>query len=207
MNTITQNIPLMMPNRNGLLRIDTMITLNRWQALLVQSNINLIFISAQASNIPRARNACMDAVRNNTQAKILMMWLDSDMVLPSEDDTLMHLNAMLQYAINHRDAIICCDYRTTMGDNEFQMRKYRTLGIDNEPFKNSYDVYDDANPYTNLGCEGASGFGLCMGYFPRGYIFHADTLGEDIYFWNDNPNIELVRYNHFIPGHAKEVVL
>ena len=201
------NIPMMMPSRDGLVRLDTIQTILGWQHLLQNQNINLIIVSGVGGNIPRARNACMDAIRDNVDDKIFMGWMDSDMVLPTNEDTIQHLDKMAWTASREKDAIICCDYRTTMENGEFQMRRYRTLGDTNEmlfPVK-TQGVFDE--DFTDVGYGGASGFGLCFGYFPRDYVFHADRLGEDINFWNDNPDIRLIRYNDFVPGHAKEVIL
>ena len=200
------NIPLMMPNRGSTIRIDTAQTIMGWQHILNQSGINLILISAHASNIPRARNQCMDTIRDNPSKSIFMGWMDSDMVLPTNENTIKHLDKMAWYAHGQKDAVVCCDYRTLMADNEFQMREYRTSGTANQELdRRKHPIFSES--FTDMGYSGASGFGLCFGYFPRDYIFHADTLGEDIHFWLDNKKTRLIRYNDFVPGHAKEVIL
>jgi hypothetical protein len=217
-------IPFMLPSREKMIRFDSALTLAYFQNIMKQHNVEIVFIDAQGSNIPRARNSCMDLVRDNVDY-ILMYWMDNDIVLPTEEATIQHLIKMLERVAmdsSHR-TIVACDYLTTTkdenGNYEYQMRYLRTLGDDNFP------VYPYLKGYMNTdftSCDikevplniklplkhlGASGFGLCVGWFPTKYVFHADRLGEDIHFWNDNPELELIRYNAFTPNHAKVVLL
>lgn len=219
-------VPFMLPSRNKTIRVDSALTLAYFQQVMKQYQYEVIFIDAQGSNIPRARNSCMDLVRNNDEY-IIMFWMDDDMVLPTDETTVRHLMDMMGHVLadTKRRSIVACDYLTTMrdkdGNYEYQMRYYRTLDDTNFAIYPYLKPYIENNIFTSCDIKesqlhssikstshlGASGFGLCVGWFPTQYIFHADRLGEDIHFWYDNPDLELIRYNAFIPNHAKVVLL
>ncbi len=56
----------------------------------------------------------------------------------------------------------------------------------------------------NMGLAGL-GFAYCEQ--PLDYRFHADTIGEDVHFWRDHPELQI----HWIPdphlGHRKPQIL
>ena len=171
--------------------------------MLGQQGIDLVFLRSMTGNIARSRNGCMEMIRQNESPKIFMIWFDSDILIFPEQSTFDALSQMLQKALMERDAIVCCDYKTA--DNQYQMREWRTLGRENKPAYRKDTRKRFTDTFTDFKTGGASGLGLSMGYFPKDYIFHSDWLGEDIYFWNDNKDIRLIRYNHFVPKHVKEL--
>lgn len=195
----------MLPSRNATIKVKTLMSLYAFAASASSKGYTFQIVSATASNIPRARNACMDTIRELPKNP-MCLWIDDDMFLDSDNpETVDHLMRMLDYAEEHPKELVTANYRTSMisekGMLEFQVREFRTVGMHNK----EWEMPKEKGFYP-LGTFGASGFGLLMGYFPKRYRFHADVLGEDIWFWNDT-NQHLTVYTGLVPGHAKEIIL
>lgn len=160
--------------------------------------------SANASNIPRARNAALHGTPIES-AEIWGLWVDDDMIITI--DLYPYFHAFVEYALRlPKRHIVVVNYRTAIPEENFrpQVMRHRVMpGADNEIF-----VPQDGMPrFFSLGTQGVSGFGLAAGWWPKSYVFHADEWGEDCYFWADHPDWELIVDTGWMPGHKKEVIL
>jgi hypothetical protein len=126
-----------------------------------------------------------------------MLWLDSDiLVLPGSAPIIA---AAIQWAEDAR--CVVGNYRMSTG---------QSVLMDHRGPKGVAHHYTDAElaalprPYPEVGAAGL-GFAYCEQ--PLQYRFHADTIGEDIHFWWDHPDLRI----HWIPdlhlGHRKPQIL
>ena len=197
----TFTIPIFIPTKNGYVQISTMMMLH---ALTVRnSQLSFPVISVQTSNISKSRNGCMDTIRHNELPYIMCLWIDSDMVIEEKD--VVHVEAIIKEGLERNqkgmEAGIVCNYRTS--NNGSQIKSARTREASSEV---SIDELSNQGIYS-MGHDGVSGFGLAFLPMPPQYIFHSDELGEDMYYWIEHPELEMLIYTDFVPRHVKEVAL
>jgi len=201
-------VPIAMCSSNGFAVADTLFYLGAMSTIRHRAEngqeFYLALFHAQASNIPRGRNEVMRHIRKvvgKESGRYPMLWIDSDMGLDYVG--VQHVMVMVSQLLTMpgKPVGIAMNYRTTM-NGETQIRTQRTLGLTNTMYQPK-----GGHPYESLGREGASGFGILAINQPLDYQFHADVLGEDIYFWNDNPDYELMVYTAYMPKHVKTIPL
>lgn len=179
--------PLMVgiTTRDGNGRMESLLHMYQVGALL---NRPVGHILVEASQIVRGRNMVSDAFRQMIEAQPAdvrlgrMFWLDSDIVLTPND--VEPLAKMIWYAEN-------------MG-YDISARYHRS---DGQPawigFKETIDDKE---------CQAVEsvGFGCLYAKFDPDYVFRADTLGEDVYYWKDHPHRPPYVWNHVV-AHQKMV--
>lgn len=197
-------VHLAFPTRNSTMDIGTVSNvISALSVIAEKKNIIVQDCVVQASNIPRARNACMENFGRETVAsQKFIIWIDDDIVIRDGNKFL----ESLVYALSlPREAILVVGYRMNIApDFENTVRQYRRIRGEgpNPPY-----VVSEDEAVTCLGLNGCAGLGLAMGWFPDDYIFHADEVGEDVYFWCENPEIKMYVDNRWMAGHRKEMIL
>lgn len=155
----------------------------------------------ERSNIPRARNALVQAVRERVgteRGRAWCLWIDSDIMVPTE--TIPALRAAIERSWQSGIGFTA-HYSMTNGDSHMIMTK--ELPRDFEPNVKRGALEDLLDGTLIPMC----GFG-CL-FIPQDlrYDFRADQWGEDVYYWHDHPE-EQVEYRKDVKvGHHKTVWL
>ncbi len=191
-------IPWLMPTYDNRIHSEILLQYDH----MIKQNIYLFPVISQASNIPRGRNGLMTYVLKTWIASskrdgyIFLLWQDTDIFIQPKD--YPHFIDMLRYAYGkENNTIVACYYKQS--DGNLSIRKHRHTLDENE-----YLEISSKEEYIYMGQKGITGFGLCAGWFPMNYKFHADTLGEDTNFYLDT-HPELFIVNSFHPVHSKIV--
>ena len=191
-------IPWLMPTYDNRIHSEILLQYNH----MINNDVMLFPIISQASNIPRGRNGLMQYVLaspipfEKRDGYIFLLWQDTDIFIQVKD--YPHFIDMLRYAYaKENNTIVACYYKQS--DGNLSIRKHRHILDENE-----YLEISSKEEYIYMGQKGITGFGLCAGWFPMNYKFHADTLGEDTNFYLDN-HPELFIVNSFHPVHSKIV--
>lgn len=146
------------------------------------------YFVAQAGNIPKARNHVMDAVRgylDRAEGTAWVLWMDSDILIGGQA-------AAIAAAVQHSEETgqaWAADYR--MADGGHSLVK-EAIAYGGEHY-----TAEELAALAEWAPIGLAGFGLC--YLPMclRYVFHADTLGEDVHFYLEHPTLR--------PGYAKSI--
>jgi hypothetical protein len=156
------------------------------------------FHIGEASNIPRARNVCLRLAEAATAdaPSIRLLWLDSDIRL---DPTAMPTLARYIARADADGTAFAAHYRQADGRSTFFLRRGLMAG----PALDCASVarLPDWAPLAMCG------FGLLYAPVERGYVFHADDVGEDIHFWLDHPQTDLRYAKALGLRHHKAVLL
>ena len=191
-------IPWLMPTYDNRIHSEILLQYD----YMIKQNIYLFPIISQASNIPRGRNGLLTYVLKTEIASlkrdgyIFLLWQDTDIFIQVND--YQYFIDMLTFAYSQENnTIVACYYKQS--DGNLSIRKHRHILDENE-----YLEISSKEEYIYMGQKGITGFGLCAGWFPMNYKFHADTLGEDTNFYLDT-HPELFIVNSFHPVHSKIV--
>ncbi|MCY0881712.1 MAG: hypothetical protein OWS74_06925 [Firmicutes bacterium] len=179
-----------LPTKDLLAPIVTMLELSQLSGRF--SGRPVTFCIGQASNIPRARNIVMDRAREKSNEDPLgVLWIDADIVLKSGDSE--NLAQMIRWGEESGKAITA-NYRRSDGLSAHM--------ADRTPY-GARNYTEELKKGQNIGM---AGFGCAYIPMPRNYRFRADIIGEDVYFWLDNPQLECV-YAGFGVGHMKSIIV
>lgn len=165
------------PSQDGRAVVDTLQALTN---VAFHMNREIAFITPQASNIPRGRNLAMQmaaAMNPNPKDPLWMFWVDSDVrIEPFQEH---YMADMIKFAEDN-NAFVTGLYK--MDDKNY------VATMDIEGTKHLSGRLDMIKP--NAAVK-TTGFGFLYGPMPRTYTFHADRLGEDLKFWQENKHLKL----------------
>ena len=184
---------LCLPTRDGTAQVRS---IEAFQYLAMSLRRPLVILMAEASNIPRARNAIHDGLREmEIGRRQKVWWMDSDILFDA--GAVDHLTAMMRIGDEaSKNVLVAAHYR--MSDGRYQGLRHRDGDAHVEP---TTEVTVTRSP------KGATGFGLVYGATDPEYVWHADTEGEDIHWWRDHPQAEVFWYEPWRPVHRKVVGL
>ena len=183
------------PSQDGRAAIFTLLELHEVSRFLDRS---MVLVSGEASNIPRSRNAILDQVRTRypDRETTWVLWVDSDIVVPR--GSTVAIGEALRWAEAHQVGVVA-NYRMATGQNVVMVHR--------DPALNHHMTDAEWQALPDYAEVGMSGFGFAYLPQPLHYIFHADTTGEDIHFWRDNPQIRLHGAKQIHLGHRKSILL
>lgn len=150
-------------------------------------------------NIPRTRNNILSNIHHAFPncSKRWVLWMDSDIdILPGQAKLI---SEAILWAEAHETGVVA-NYRMNDGGN--------VLMANRDPGKTANHFSDEeiANleKYAPIGM---AGLGFVYLEQPLGYIFHADIIGEDIYFFWENPDVHLHYMKNVRLAHRKMIPL
>lgn len=141
------------------------------------------FSFAEFGNIPRSRNAVMNAVRDGLQEDDhYMLWWDTDIIIPP--GSAEQIADMIKWADGQpEDVAVTANYRMFNGQSVLMRSRV--------PGKGTHYTDEELEKMPNFSEIGMSGFGLIYLPIDSDYVWHADTHGEDIHYWWEHPNLPL----------------
>lgn len=147
-------------------------------------------------NIPRSRNRCMRGYEQDFDGDPLWaLWIDSDIYLHPDDAPAA---APYIARAEAEGVAFAAHYRQADGHSTL----FRNRGPEEEALSE-----EEALALEDWSRLGVSGFGLLYAPMPRGYVFHADEMGEDVHFWLEHPDMELHFAKGIKIGHYRAVML
>ena len=186
------------PSRNSTMDISSLANIIFALGTLEQEiQLEHVDCVVQASNIPRARNAIMDQF-GRPNDKMFMMWVDDDMIIRSHVDIVNSI----KLAMSMEESIVVVPYHMSTPPFESTIRKYRRIRGEGEN-----PQFEPKKEIEYLDEKGCAGLGFAVGWFPSKYLFHADEIGEDVYFWCEHPHIPMVVDSRWTAGHRKEIII
>jgi hypothetical protein len=185
---------LCLPTRDGTAAVRSVET---FQFLALSLRRPLMIVMAEASNIPRARNAIHDGLRQMDVPPLTKLWwMDSDIVFTAE--ALPHLVRMMSIGdAEPASVLVAAHYR--MSDGRWQ-------GMAGPGFVEHVSGPRPGREHSGRKKD-RSGFGLVYGVTDPEYVWMADTLGEDVHWWMDHPDARVIWYEAWGPLHRKGVLL
>ena len=127
-----------------------------------------------------------------------VLWIDSDiLVLPGSGPTIA---AAMRWA-EETHVCVVGNYRMQTGQSVLMDRR----GLEGSPHHyTDVELAALPRPYPEVGLAGL-GFAYCPQ--PLTYRFHADTIGEDIHFWREHPELRIHLIDGLHLGHRKSQFL
>ena len=166
---------------------------------------NIYFVISQGSSINKNRNHVkeylLQTIPPDEVAKythILTFWLDDDIFLDysSVPQVVKFIVKAQQDAIKGKLIAYTANYNRLTGDSSIM--KERTYYA-----SPNYTKEEIGRMTGHETVVGMSGFGFLATPIPLDYIFHADRIGEDVYFWMENPDIKLKLWTGINLAHQK----
>lgn len=156
------------------------------------------FAVAEASSIPRSRNAVLEQLRtaHSDRSSVWVLWMDSDIVIAP--DSARSIAVAIRWADENQAGIVA-NYRMTDGRSVLMTTR------DPETTKHYTDI--ELSQIEDFSPIGMAGFGFLYLPPPLNYVFRSDLLGEDIHFWLDHPSLPLHWAKHIQLGHKKSVLI
>ena len=184
------------PTPNGMGLTVSILTLSELYRSLDRS---VVFAQGEAGNIPRARNQVLVMIRAQLGLdSVPVLWWDTDILI--NKDQITPIVDMIHYGETHQ-VCVTANYRMNTGDSHL-MRGDRTPGAGTHYTAEELATMPDWSPV------GMAGFGLLfIPQMPLDYVFHADTVGEDVHWWWDHADLPLVLSKSVQIRHRKSVWL
>jgi len=160
-------------------------------------------VVGEGSNIPRARNVALQALREQwaSAQDPWVLWLDSDIWLAN--DSILAVAEAIRWTEAHDTAVVA-NYRMSDGRNVLMKRRAPEFPV---PGEDAHYTDAEIAALPDYAEVGMAGLGFVYLRQPLTYRFHADDLREDIYFWQDHPEIRLHVAKQIHLGHKKLVLL
>ncbi len=198
--SVSSALLVVIPSHDMRAVVPTLMALERVSHLLHRE---LQTVVGEGSNIPRARNVAVQGLRDRAvrDSDPWILWLDSDIWLA--DDSVVAVAEAIRWAEAH-DAAIVANYRMSDGRNVLMKRRAPDFP---EPGEDAHYTDEELAALPDYAEVGMAGLGFVYLRHPLTYRFHADDLGEDIYFWQDHPEMRLHLAKQIHLGHKKLVLL
>lgn len=184
-----------LPTRDGQAQITTLAELWLLGAYLRRT---VHFLIGEAGNIPRSRNMVLEEARKNLpgEGTAWILWVDSDIVM--SEGTHRALGEAINWSQATHMAWMA-NYKRADSVNTIMKDRRGT-----EPRYYTDAELVDLPDYAEVGM---GGFGCTYLPMNLNYVFHADTMGEDVHFFLDHPTLRI----HYAKGlnikHKKLVIL
>lgn len=184
------------PTHDGRMVIHSLVELIKLSNLL-PGGIELF--TAEGGNIPRTRNMVMDQIRSKRTSlpdPCWVLWVDSDILFA--DGTA---EKIAKYCLQSQETGVGWTAHYKMADGTTTVMKNRGV------FNAEHYTPDELYSIPDGTRVGMAGFGLTYLPMPIEYVFHADSAGEDIHFWVDNPQVQVGLAKEIVVRHRKAVWL
>lgn len=186
---------LAVPSRDGSAQLRGLLF---WQEVAHRLGVPLHLIIGEGSNIPRARNEVLRAVRQDPAlgaAARWVLWWDTDIV-PLPDQVPAALQG-IQWALDHGPLALVADYAQADGlptihtrDESGHMRLWSgPMGLGSYPR------------------VAGGGLGCAWVWEDPTYVYHADTVGEDLHWFEDHADLPIYAWTGLVPVHVKSTRL
>lgn len=137
------------------------------------------FVIGDGSSSPRVRNTILESLQQKfpDRTTLWMLWWSSDIVL------LPGSAPVLSQAIQWAEAQQTCVVADYPGEHGNTTLRPTTAPV---PVFSEWELMNLPKPYPEVRL---AGLGLAYLEQSLAYRFHADTVGEDLHFWWDHPDL------------------
>lgn len=173
-----------MTTRSGEADATTMFMLPGFAAVTLNRPVSSLVV-ARCSQIVKGRNLVhqrakwrLDQLPPGVTAPDHLIWIDSDIVL--EPRTLLALAECVHFCEAHPGTAAGIAYAREPDHDSGGQPPAAMGGTGEDP------VYDDSGQYQRVA---VLGFGATVIPMDLDYVFHADNIGEDVYYARDHPDL------------------